>query len=181
MHGVSGTGKTTVSTEIIKSIAAIRIRSDVERKRLFGNSLQSKKKVPLGDGLYHSDIITRTYDQLRELTRTLLKAGLSVVVDATFLQHHQRELFIMLAKEQACPWLIVDVFAPEAVLEDRIERRSRKGDDASDATVDVMKRQRESEEPFAGEEQSNVIRVDSTDQEGILSVVREIKKWAILK
>ena len=32
MHGVSGTGKTTVSTEIIKAIGAIRLRSDCGAK-----------------------------------------------------------------------------------------------------------------------------------------------------
>jgi len=178
MHGVSGTGKTTVSTEIIKAIYAIRIRSDVERKRLFGESLQSKEKVPLGAGLYHSDMTERTYHQLQELARTLLQAGFSVVVDATFLQHQQREPFRRLAEELGCKWIIVDVFAPEAVLAERIEQRSHEGGDASDATVDVMKRQEETQESFTQEERQHVIRVDSTDQKSIISIMRDLRKKA---
>jgi aminoglycoside phosphotransferase family enzyme/gluconate kinase len=178
MHGISGTGKTTVSTEIVKSIGAIRVRSDVGRKRLFAETLKPKTKVHQDAGLYHLDMTARTYDQLRNLARTLIQAGFSVVVDATFLRHHQRELFRMLTKEHVCAWFIVDVFAPESVLEERIERRSREGHDASDATVDIMKRQRETAESFTQEEQSHVIRVDSTDQKGIISAMRDLKKKA---
>ena len=36
MHVLSGSGKTTVSGRLIESIGAVRIRSDVERKRMTG-------------------------------------------------------------------------------------------------------------------------------------------------
>ena len=176
MHGVSGTGKTTVSTEILKTIGAIRVRSDVERKRLFAETLASKANVPQEEGLYHSDMTERTYKQLWELARTLLQAGFSVVVDATFLKQHHRKLFRGLAKCQACAWFIVDVFAPEAVLAERIERRSREGHDTSDATVDVMKRQQETEETFSQEEEPHVIRVDSADPQAVISAMKNFKE-----
>jgi hypothetical protein len=175
MYGVSGAGKTTVSTEILKTLSAIRVRSDVERKRLFGARLESKDNVPEA-GLYQSDMTVRTYEQLRDLAGTLLQAGFSVVVDATFLQHHQRALFRRLAKEQACACFIVDVFASESVLMERIERRSREGCDASDATVEVMKHQQETEESLTQEEQRHVIPADSTDPQSITSAIKEIKR-----
>ncbi|MEX0829478.1 MAG: AAA family ATPase [Nitrospirales bacterium] len=176
MHGVSGTGKTTVSTEILKAMGAIRIRSDVERKRLFGSGQESKDTVPFKAGLYHPDMTVRTYDQMRDFARTLLQAGFSVVVDATFLQQQQRELFSQLGKEQVCDWFIVDVFASESVLKERIERRYRKGRDASDATVEVMKRQQETEESLTQEELRNVIPADSTDPQSITAAIKEIKR-----
>ena len=70
----------------------------------------------------------------------------------------------------------MDVFAPEAVLEERIERRSREGHDASDANVDIMKLQQESEESFTEEERTHVISVDSTDPESILLAIRELRE-----
>jgi predicted kinase len=109
------------------------------------------------------------------LARTLLQSGFSVVVDATFLKQHHRKLFRGLAKYQACAWFIVDVFAPEAVLAERIERRSREGHDTSDATVDVMERQQETEESFTQEEEQNVIRAESTDPQSIISAIKELK------
>ncbi|MDH5564088.1 MAG: AAA family ATPase [Nitrospirota bacterium] len=178
MHGVSGTGKTTVSTEIVKAVGAIRVRSDVERKRLFAETVKSKTPVPQDVGLYHSDMTARTYAQLRDLARTLLQEGFLVIIDATFLQQSQREVFRDLAKAEECEWLIVDVSAPQAVLAERIELRSREGRDASDATVEIMKQQQETDEPFTQEEKPNVINVDSTDPQSILSALEDIKKNA---
>jgi hypothetical protein len=178
MHGVSGSGKTTVSTEIVKAVGATRVRSDVERKRLFAETLKPKTEDLQDPSLYHSDMTARTYDRLRDLARTIIQAGFSVVVDATFLRHHQRELFRMLAKEQACAWFIVDVFAPEAVLAERIERRSREGHDASDATVAIMERQQEIQDPFTQAEQLKVIRVDSTNPQVICLAIKKLKETA---
>jgi predicted kinase len=176
MHGVSGSGKTTVSTEIVKAIGAIRVRSDVERKRLFVETLKPKTEDLHDPGLYHSDMTERTYDRLQDLARILLCAGYSVVVDATFLRQRQREAFRLLAKEQACAWFIVDVFAPEAVLAERIELRSQEGCDASDATVAIMERQQEIEESFTPAEHPHVISMDSTDPQAAISAMKKIKE-----
>ena len=176
MHGVSGSGKTTVSTEIVKAIGAIRVRSDVERKRLFEETLKPKNEDLHDPGLYHSDMTERTYDRLQDLARILLCAGFSVVVDATFLRQRQREAFRVLANEQTCAWFILDVFAPEAVLAERIERRSQEGRDVSDATVEIMERQQEIEESFTPAEQTHVLRVDSTDPQAIISGIKELKE-----
>jgi predicted kinase len=118
----------------------------------------------------------RTYDHLRDMAKTLIQSGFSVVVDATFLRHHQRESFRMLAKELACAWFIVDVFALPEVLAERIERRSREGRDASDATVTIMERQQETTESFTQSEQPHVVRVDSTDQQAIISAIKKLKE-----
>lgn len=176
MHGVSGTGKTMVSAEVVKALGAIRVRSDVERKRLkFDKEKVNLEKGPEAD-LYTSDMTRCTYEWLQDVARTLLHAGSSVVLDATFLKRGQREVFMMLAKELACPFVILDVYAPSAVLAERIERRFEEGHDASDATVAIMERQRETEESFTQAEKSHVVRVDSTDPEAIISAISELKK-----
>jgi predicted kinase len=59
---------------------------------------------------------------------------------------------------------------------ERIERRSREGCDASDATVEVMKHQQETEESLTQEEQRHVIPADSTDPQSITSAIKEIKR-----
>ena len=175
MHGVSGSGKTTVSTEIVQAMGAIRVRSDVERKRLFAETLKPKTEDLHGSGLYHSDMTERTYDRLQDLARILLCAGFSVVVDATFLRQRQREAFRVLANEQGCACIIFDVFAPEAVLAERIERRSQEGRDVSDANVEIMERQQETEEPLTQAEQPHVMRVDSTDPQAMVLAIWELK------
>ncbi len=175
MHGVSGTGKTTVSREIVKALGAIHTRSDVERKRLFAELLKAKIEEVQYGVLYSSDMTQRTYAQLQNISRILLCAGYSVVVDATFLRFHQREQFRRLAKEQSCALFIMAVFASDSVLAERIERRTREGRDASDATVKVMKRQQESQEPFTNAERPYVISQDSSDPQSIISAIEELK------
>src|SRR3569623_1489703 len=41
-HGLSGSGKTTVTDEVLETQGAVRLRSDVERKRLFGLSAEAR-------------------------------------------------------------------------------------------------------------------------------------------
>ena len=36
MHGLSGSGKSYISERLCEDLSAIRIRSDIERKRAFG-------------------------------------------------------------------------------------------------------------------------------------------------
>ncbi len=175
MHGVSGTGKTTVSTEILKALGAIRIRSDVERKRLFVESAELKRKDSDDIDLYHSDMTAHTYDRLRSIAETLIQVGFIVVVDATFLEYHQRDSFKKLASDLRCLCFIMDVYAPNAVAVERIERRSAKGHDASDATIEVMKCQQEPEDVLTQEEERNVIRIDSTDLTSIFHSIRTLE------
>jgi uncharacterized protein len=124
MQGVSGIEETTVSTDIVKTIGAIRVWSDVERARLFTAISKVKTEDLQDDDLYHLPMTKHTYDRFRELTRTLMQTGFSVVVDGTFLRQHERELFRRLAHEQACAWFIIDVLAPHGVLEKKLKRRS---------------------------------------------------------
>jgi len=176
MHGVSGTGKTTVSAEVVKASGAIRVRSDLERKRLFAEKMKNKVENVQDPTLYAAEMTQQTYDRLLELARALWHAEFPVVIDATFLRRFQRKAFMMLAKELACSFVILDVFAPHAVLEERIELRSLEGCDASDATVDVMEWQEETEESFTQAERRHVVRVDSTDPQAIISAIGELKE-----
>ena len=176
MHGVSGSGKTTVSTHIVKAMGAVRLRSDVERKRLFSEQLLPQDICKKNSDLYHPSMTIRTYEHIQDLARTLLQAGFFVVIDAAFLRKDQRVLFRELAKEQVCPCFIVDVCAPTSVLSKRIEKRSREGRDVSDATVEIMKLQKETEDIFTQEELPHVIGVDSTSLPEIKSAVKKLKE-----
>lgn len=176
MHGVSGAGKTTLSIEVIKSLGSIRIRSDVERKRLGSDNRTTNSEAKVEADLYTSGMTQRTYDRLQELAGTLLQNGYSVVVDAAFLRQYQRHPFILLAKERGWPFIILDVVAPQTVLAQRIKGRLQEGQDASDATVEIMEHQQEAMESFMPEEQSHVIRVDSTDPESIVLAIKKLKR-----
>lgn len=177
MHGVSGTGKTTVSTEVVKALGAVRVRSDVERKRMYAEKREGGLSQGAAESLYDPAMTHATYTRLLDLASEMLEAGYTVVVDATFLRVSQRQPFIQLAIDHQYPFVIVDVWAPQEVLAQRIEWRAKQRTDASDATVGVMEEQKAIEDPFTEDERPHVLRMDSTDPNSFQPIIKgEIAK-----
>jgi len=148
---VAGSGKSTRAQAFVDA-GAVRIRSDVERKRLRGLPPAAHTASGTGGGLYAEEITRDTYNRLAMLARTIAGAGYPVVVDATFLKRAQRDLLRGVARELDVPFAIADCPAPVAVLRERVARRLEEGRDASEATVDVLEQQLASEEPLGADE-----------------------------
>lgn len=156
MHGVSGSGKTWLSQHLLQELGAIRLRSDVERKRLFGLApLDTSTTVP--GGIYTAAAGEATRARLLDLTRGIVAQGLPVIVDATFIRGDWRQPFAELATALARPWRIIAVEAPPQVLRERIANRQAGGRDASEADDAVLQAQLDALEPFTPIEQHHVI------------------------
>jgi len=154
-HGLSGSGKSFEAARWLAAHAgsrALRLRSDVERKRLHGLAPLQASDLAQRDRLYGPAANAQTYASLRERTRELLQAGWTVLVDAAFLRRAEREAFAALARELACPFAILAPQAPVAVLRQRIAARQVAGQDPSEATLAVLAQQLDWIEPLgAGE------------------------------
>ncbi len=156
MHGVSGSGKTVLSQHLLEDLGAIRLRSDVERKRLFGlGPLDSSDAVP--GGIYTAEASRRTRDRLLALAEGLLAEGHRVIVDATFLARDWRQPFEALAGRSGIPWCLVSPQVPEAELRARVARRSAQGKDASEADLAVLEAQLGGGDPLDGPELTRCI------------------------
>jgi aminoglycoside phosphotransferase family enzyme/predicted kinase len=151
-HGVTGSGKTVRSQALVESMGAVRVRSDVERKRLFGLDANARSESPVGGGLYTDDASRRTYARLTALARTIAAAGFTAVLDAAFLKREQRDLVREVANDLGVPFIIADCSAPAAALKERVSRRLEANSDASEATLAVLERQLASDEPLAPDE-----------------------------
>ncbi len=160
-RGLSGSGKTTLTLPAVEALGAVRIRSDVERKRLFGLAPGARTSSAPGEGIYSRAAGERTYARLAELAESVLRSGFSVIVDATFLERERREAFRALAGRCGAPFAILDFRAPDSALESRVAAREAAGRDASEAGVAVLRRQREAMEPLATDEQGVAIPVDT--------------------
>lgn len=156
-HGLSGSGKTVLSTRLVEHFGLVRVRSDIERKRMFGREADSTVER------YSADATQRTYGRLRAIAATALASGLPIVVDATFLQHAQRALFIQLAEQAGVPCAILDLKVPEAMLATRIMRRLALGSDASEADIAVLDVQLQQQDPLTTQERRFAIEIDATD------------------
>lgn len=166
MHGLPGCGKTTVAQQVLEHLGAIRIRSDVERKRLFGLAPLQQSGSRVNDGIYSVDATQRTYAQLLKLARELLAAGFPVIVDAAFLKVAEREQFRALARELALPLVILSVKADDKVLRERIVQRLHHGQDASEADLAVLQKLQAFHEPILDAERAGVVEVINSTRQG---------------
>ncbi|BCK88112.1 putative protein [Sideroxyarcus emersonii] len=148
MHGLPGSGKTTFSQLALQQLGAIRIRSDVERKRLFGLGGLESSRAHVGD-IYGAEATRQTYARLHELARGILLAGLPVIVDAAFLRQEEREAFRRLAQGMSVPFAIASLHASDAVLRERVQLRRN---DASEADVAVLDLLQSRQQPLAQSE-----------------------------
>ena len=175
-HGVSGSGKSHVAMRLLALGDWIRLRSDVERKRLAGLAAQSRGGCGIDTGLYTPEMTGRTYERLLALAEWVLDAGDPVIVDAAFLRDEQRRAFIALARAREVDWTILRTSAPEPVLRERIVRRAAQGADPSDATPEVLARQLCAIEPLSGDERDHEIVVDTSRPVDIEALARSLMR-----
>ncbi len=146
--GLSGSGKTTSSVARLladQTANMVLIRSDVERKRLFGLAPEDIS----GGAIYTPEATDRTYGRLAEIAKGALTAGWSVIVDAAFLRRTQRDSFRALAANMNLPFAILACEASPDKLRRRLRARRK---DASEATVEVLESQMEWAEGLTEEE-----------------------------
>ncbi len=165
--GMSGSGKSTVAAELVGPLAGVRIRSDVERKRLAGMRPTDRPTDAVAtEALYDESCTRRVYDRLATLAGMVLDAGRTVVIDATCIKRWQRDRLAAVALDRGVPliWVVFDL-PTEAVLA-RLATRQAAGGDPSDASVAVVRRQLAGFEPLANEEafgNAVIVRVAATD------------------
>jgi len=158
MHGVSGSGKTVISQNLLEALGAIRLRSDVERKRLFGlDASQRSTQVP--GGIYTRHAGERTRAHLQQISGALLTEGFCVIVDATFIAPEWRTPFIGLARTQDCPWLLISPQVDLEALRRRVMHRQHLGNDASEADLGVLEAQWHAQVPLNTEETAHAVPV----------------------
>lgn len=155
-HGVSGCGKTTVSQQLLEKNGLIRIRSDIERKRLFGLKSTENSKSQLNTGIYNQQANAKTYLQLENFAKIILASGFSVIADATFLNRANRKSFQDIASENSAEFVIVEFDVDKATLEQRITERMADKDNASEASISVLNKQLSNFEPLEEDEKAYI-------------------------
>ncbi|MBL0419009.1 AAA family ATPase [Ramlibacter sp. AW1] len=154
-HGLPGSGKTVASQRMLQAGGAIRLRTDVERKRLFGLR-PLDRSADLGVDLYSAEATRRTYAHVLELAGQALACGWPVVIDGAFLRHAERDRARALASRLGVEFGIAHCAAPLAELRRRL--MARQGD-ASEADVQVLEQLSLQAEPLSTDEQGLVLDV----------------------
>jgi uncharacterized protein len=134
--GLSGSGKSAVTRAIAPFLGAfpgaVIVRSDVERKRLFGVAAETR----LGSAAYAAEVSDPVYAMTRKRSTMALLGGQAVIVDAVHVKPAERDAIAALAGRLGVRFTGLWLEAPAQVMRERVA--SRKGDvsDASAAVVD---------------------------------------------
>jgi aminoglycoside phosphotransferase family enzyme/predicted kinase len=133
--GLSGTGKSSLAAALAASIGrapgAVILRSDVERKRLFGGGEFDR----LPGEAYSPQTTERVYERLRGLAAAALSAGQSAILDAVYLRPEERDAAERIAAQNHARFTGLWLEAPLGTLEERVTKRTK---DASDATAGIV-------------------------------------------
>ncbi len=172
-HGFSGAGKSSVASQLLCAAGAVRLRSDVERKRLHGLGPQARS-AGLGLDIYDAETTRRTFERLQACARDALLAGYPVIVDAAFLRIAERQRFRALAAELRIPFTILDCRAESETLRRRVAARIAAGTDASEAGLAVLERQLASHDPLEADERGLAMAVST---HGPVNTARIAARW----
>lgn len=170
-RGASASGKSTLSRQLVDAMGAIRIRSDVERKRLFNIDASESALEEINSGVYSARASQQTYQKLIELAEHVIKAGYSAIIDAAFLKYGQREPFEQLAKHLNAPYIILEATAADDVLRQRIMDRKN---DVSDADLAVLEHQLSNWQALHSNEFANTVSVQTDQALDLSNLIHEI-------
>lgn len=138
--GLSGTGKSllarTLAPEILPMPGAVVLRSDIERKAMFG--VAETELLP--KSAYTAEATANVYATLTAKARRVVAAGHSAIVDAVFAQPGERADIAKAADSADFAGLFLT-----ADLRSRLERVGARAGDASDANAAVVQEQEQFE------------------------------------
>jgi predicted kinase len=160
--GLSGSGKSHLARLLREAMPLIHLRSDVERKRLFGIPETAPSQASLDSGIYFPTATEWTYGRLLGLAEATLSYGYDVLVDATFIHRKRRLSFWALAQRHGVQAAVLALDAPLEVLRERIIGRLEDGRDASEANLRVLEHQCAARERLDPEERSRAVFVDTS-------------------
>ncbi len=79
------------------------------------------------------------------------------------MKEKERAIFSELADKLSLPFVIVRCQAPVDELIKRIRKRQQSGSDASEATIDIIDKQKNWEEPLSQYELKRTLTIDTSD------------------
>jgi uncharacterized protein len=166
--GLSGTGKSllarALAPDLLPHPGAVVLRSDVERKSLFGTAETDR----LPADAYAPEVTARTYATLVDKARRIIAAGHSAIVDAVFSDAAERDAVAAVARADGVVFAGLFLTADLAT---RIARIGHRTGDASDADAAVARRQ---EDYALGSLDWSVVDASGTPEETLAGAKRAL-------
>ena len=146
LHGLMGTGKTSIARYLRDELGWHLISTDSVRKQISGIGENTRVYVPYNEGLYSPEMSRRTYEEVCRRAENLLEAGFSVAIDGAFKKQSDRLPVIELAERTGARPIFIRTTCEPTTQTERLEKRSLH-DTRSDGRVELMEQQRADFEP----------------------------------
>jgi len=124
VSGLPGTGKSHFCRKLAERMDIVILESDSLRRQLFSTPSYGKEES------------TQLFRACHSLVEELLRKGVSVALDATNLEEHNREQLYHIADQSGAGLVVVRMEAPVEVVQQRLERRSRREDQSDHSEAD---------------------------------------------
>ena len=178
MYGLPGSGKTWTSERLMAALPAIRVRSDIERKRMFGLDETEDSGSGVAQGIYAPDASKAVYDRLNSIAASILASGHDVILDAAFLSAAEREQARRTAQNCAAGYHILETVAPVDTLRERIQARQKGGKDASEGNLAVLDYQLENAAPLSEAEREATMTWNTAEDANVEALAIAIRSGA---
>ncbi len=168
--GSPGTGKSTLSRSLATRLGAERLSTDELRDELFPVNAGEGAEA-LHTGRYDAASVDAVYRKLIERAGDLLAKGRSVVADGSWLHDEHRRSALERATEAHALAIQLRCTCSPEVAEARIARRAARGDDASEATVEVGRALRSAADPWPAAREIDT----GTDPDTVVTAARIVR------
>jgi len=160
VYGLMGTGKSALGRWLHASRGWLVLRSDAIRKMLSGLPQRRRVHQPFNQGLYSPEMSARTYAHMFERAEGFLRAGQSIVLDASFGNQARRREAAELAGRYGARLLFLQTVCRPEEQRRRLEERQARAS-TSDGRVEIMAAQAAAFEPTGPAEEGRQRAVDT--------------------
>lgn len=136
--GLIGTGKSTVARALGDLFLSPVLSSDIIRKELANLTPQTRCLENFQQGIYSSDFSQKTYQALCSKAEQILRAGNSVIIDASFNKKKYREMFFELASRMGTNIFFLECTCPIEEIRKRLAQRARDTQEPSDGRWEIF-------------------------------------------
>ncbi|MFE3495079.1 AAA family ATPase [Streptomyces sp. NPDC059175] len=170
--GLPGSGKSTLSGALADRLGVTLLSSDRLRKELAGVPAEESAAAGYGEGLYTPEWTAKTYAALLGRASTLLSAGESVVLDATWSTAGQREAARHMAEHTSADLVALHCEVPGDVSASRLSSRPP---GPSDADLDVATAMAAAEPAWP---EAVTIDTSGTLESAVEQALAAVRPWA---
>lgn len=141
--GLMGAGKSTLARELSFELGLDLLSSDLLRKELAGVAATEHRRDAYNEGMYSAEFTRKTYGEMFSRGEQALRAGRSVILDASFARRDDRDAAADLARRLGARFLLCQAVCPEEMVRERLEARAGLPGEASDGRWELYSRQRD--------------------------------------